>query len=237
MVNAILGQSQRGPDEALYHNVLAAVREYIDKTTGIQTLVQMRGLVNLVRQFKCVPAEDILEESGYKKEYNEALLRMVNGRIRKLEREDLSVEDLTIKKAISLLRSLSEKGVKLYLASGTDQEDVERESEILGYRAYFGNRIYGALGDITKEAKRMVLERILGDIGDKVPGRILTFGDGPVEIRETHKKGGYTVGVASNEIRRHGLSLIKRTRLIEAGADLIIPDFCQMDQLLTLLFE
>ncbi len=59
--------------------------------------------------------------------------------------------------------------------------------------------------------------------------------DGPVEIRETHKKGGYTVGVASNEIRRYGLNFAKRTRLIEAGADLIIPDYCQMDQLLEVL--
>lgn len=58
-----------------------------------------------------------------------------------------------------------------------------------------------------------------------------------MEIRETHKKGGYTIGVASNEIRRHGIVLSKRRRLIEAGADLIIPDFCQRERLLSLLFN
>ena len=83
----------------------------------------------------------------------------------------------------------------------------------------------------------MVLERILADIGDEATERILTFGDGPVEMRETHKKGGYAVGVASDEIRRYGLSITKRQRLIEAGADLVIPDYCQMDWLLPLLFE
>ncbi len=235
MVSAILGSREHDADESLYNHVVTAVRSYIDKTTGIQTLVQMKGLVNLVRQFKCVPEREILDEFGYKEKYNEELLRMVNVRIRKLERGELAVEDFTVKKAVDFVRALHAGGMTLYLASGTDQEDVERESAILGYRSICGDRIYGAVGDVAKEAKRMVLERILSDIGDEAPEQILTFGDGPVEIRETHKKGGYAVGVASNEIRRHGINLSKRTRLIEAGADLIIPDFCQMDRLLPLL--
>jgi phosphoglycolate phosphatase-like HAD superfamily hydrolase len=235
MVAAILGGRIHDADEALYNHVVTSVRTYIDKTTGIQTLVQMKGLVNLVRQFKCVPEKDILDEFGYKEKYNEELIKMVNERIRKLERGELAVEDFTVKKAVDFLKALHARGITLYLASGTDQEDVEREAKIMGYRSLFGDRIYGAVGDVAKEAKRMVLERILLDIGDEAPEQILTFGDGPVEIRETHKKGGYAVGVASNEIRRHGLNLSKRTRLIEAGADLVIPDFCQMDQLLPLL--
>ncbi len=234
MVSAILGGRAHDADEALYSHVVAAVRTYIDKTTGIQTLVQMKGLANLVRQFKCVPEQEILDEFGYKEKYNEELLRMVRERIRKLEKGELAVEDFTVKKAVEFVTALQGRGIILYLASGTDQEDVEREAEIMGYRSLFGDRIYGAVGDVAKEAKRMVLERILSDIGDRAPEQILTFGDGPVEIRETHKKGGYAVGVASNEIRRHGLNLSKRTRLIEAGADLIIPDFCQMDRLLPL---
>jgi len=237
MVQAILGKGERGTDEALSHHVAASVRDYIDKTTGIQTLVQMKGLIHLVRKFKCVPESEILDEFGYKKIYNKQLSEMVNGRIRKLQKGELSIEDFAIKKALELLNALHQKGIKLYLASGTDREDVEREAEILGYRSLFGNRIYGAVGDVRREAKRMVLERILSDIGDEASERILTFGDGPVEIRETQKKGGYTIGVASDEIRRCGLSLIKRRRLIEAGADLIIPDYCQMDRLLPLLFE
>jgi bifunctional ADP-heptose synthase (sugar kinase/adenylyltransferase)/beta-phosphoglucomutase-like phosphatase (HAD superfamily) len=234
MVGAILGERVQDADEALYNHVVTAVRNYIDKTTGIQTLVQMKGLVNLVRQSKCVPEKDILDEFGYKERYNEELLRMVNERIRKLQKGELAVEDFTVKKAVDFLKALHARGITLYLASGTDQEDVDREATIMGYRSFFGDRIYGAVGDVAKEAKRMVLERILSDIGDEAPEQILTFGDGPVEIRETHKKGGYAVGVASNEIRRHGLNLSKRTRLIEAGADLVIPDFCQMDRLLPL---
>ena len=63
-----------------------------------------------------------------------------------------------------------------------------------------------------------------------------TFGDGPVEIRETRKRGGTAVGVASDEVRRYGLNLAKRTRLVLAGADIIIPDFSQEDLLMKILF-
>jgi bifunctional ADP-heptose synthase (sugar kinase/adenylyltransferase)/beta-phosphoglucomutase-like phosphatase (HAD superfamily) len=236
LVGAILGTGERGSDEALYEHVVAAVRDYIDKTTGIQTLVQMKGLVNLVHKFKCVPESEILDEHGYKKTFNGQLSAMVTTRISKLQRGELTVEDFTIKNAVQFLRSLHQRGITLYLASGTDREDLEREAEILGYRSLFGDRMYGAVGDVSKEAKRMVLEKILSDIGDEAPERILTFGDGPVEIRETHKRGGYSVGIASDEVRRYGLSLSKRRRLIEAGADLIVPDFCQMDRLMALLF-
>lgn len=64
---------------------------------------------------------------------------------------------------------------------------------------------------------------------------IVTFGDGPVEIRETHKRGGITVGIASDELRRYGLNHVKRTRLIKAEAGMVVPDFSQSDKLLQLL--
>jgi bifunctional ADP-heptose synthase (sugar kinase/adenylyltransferase)/phosphoglycolate phosphatase-like HAD superfamily hydrolase len=236
MVKTILGENEADMDEALRNHVVAAVRDYIDKTTGIQTLLQMKALVHLVRRFRCVPESRILDEIGYKKIYTGKLSEMVDGRIKKLERRELNVEDFTIKGVVDFLKALDQRGVVLYLASGTDQEDLELEAQILGYRSLFGNRLYGATGDVAKEAKRMVLERILSDVGGEASARLLTFGDGPVEIRETHKKGGYTIGVASDEIRRYGINLHKRTRLIEAGADLVIPDYSQMNLLLPLLF-
>jgi len=81
----------------------------------------------------------------------------------------------------------------------------------------------------------MVLDRILDSIGESAFGTVITFGDGPVEIRETRKRGGITIGLASNELRRYGLNEKKRTRLIKAGADIIVPDFSQSPQLLSLL--
>jgi hypothetical protein len=56
-----------------------------------------------------------------------------------------------------------------------------------------------------------------------------------VEIRETRKRGGLTVGIASNEVQRFGLAPEKRTRVIRAGAHLVVPDSSQLDALLSLL--
>ena len=125
--------------------------------------------------------------------------------------------------------------MQLYLASGTDEQDVIAEAQALGYAHLFQQHIYGAVGDVTKEAKRIVLDRILNDIGAANVGRLVVFGDGPVEIRETRKRGGLAVGIASDELRRYGLQPAKRSRLIRAGAQAIVPDYSQLDQLLRLL--
>jgi rfaE bifunctional protein kinase chain/domain len=235
MMKAILGEHFQDADEALYHKVHTRVIDFVDKTTGIQTLVQMKGLVELVKEFGLVPEARILDEFGYKEIYNKELLAMVKEREAKLLRGELAVEDFTLKNAVSLLEKLHKAGVTLYLASGTDEEDVKNEARILGYDHLFEGGIYGAVGDVTKEAKKIVLDRILNDIGDAKTGQLVAFGDGPVEIRETRKRGGATIGIASNEVKRHSLNESKRSRLIKAGADVIIPDFSQLPKLLQLL--
>ena len=235
MIKAILGKSYKDADDALYHKVSVRVADFIDKTTGIQTLVQMQGLIALVREFGCVPENEILDIFGYKKIYNDELLLMVKEREKKLQQGELALDDFTLKNAVPFLMRLYQAGVKLYLASGTDEVDVKNEAKALGYDYLFEGRIYGAVGDINKEAKKIVLDKILDSIGTTESGQIITFGDGPVEIRETHKRNGITVGLASNEQRRYGLNAHKRTRLIKAGADIIISDFSQMEQLLGLM--
>ncbi len=234
MIRAILGPRYEDADEVLYHKVVDHSRRFIDKTTGIQTLVQMQGLIELVRQFGCVPDDKILDMHGYKAIYNKALLEMVDERVGKLNRGELAPEDFQIKNARLLLERLHAKGVKLYLASGTDEADVIAEAEALGYADLFEERIYGAVGDIKVEAKRVVLERIIRD--NNLSGEeFVTLGDGPVEMRECRRRGGVAVGIASDEVRRFGIDPAKRERLIRAGANLIVPDFSQLDRLLDAL--
>jgi rfaE bifunctional protein kinase chain/domain len=234
MVRAILGRRYQDADEGLYHKVVQAARRFIDRTTGVQTLAQMQHLVELVRQFGCVSADQVLDMHGYKALYDEALLAMVRARVQKLRRGELSPEDFQIKGAAAMLKALAARGVKLYLASGTDQADVQAEAAALGYADLFEGRIFGAVGDVTVEAKKLVIERILREHG--LGGAALaTFGDGPVEMRETRKRGGLAVGVASDELRRFGLNSAKRSRLIRAGADLVVPDFTQARRLLSAL--
>jgi phosphoglycolate phosphatase-like HAD superfamily hydrolase len=235
MIKAILGEKYLQVDESQLRKVKVEVDEYIDKTTGIQTLAQMKGLVDLVRNSGYVREEKILDEFAYKKIYNDELLKMVGEREKKYTNGELTVDDLMLKGALPFLQKLFDSGVKLYLASGTDEEDVKKEAAVLGYDHLFEGRIYGAVGDINIEAKKIVLDHILDIIGESASGKVVTFGDGPVEIRETRKRTGITIGVASNELKRFGLNEKKRTRLIKAGADIIIPDFSQYKNLLSLL--
>ncbi|NQU76664.1 MAG: HAD family hydrolase [Planctomycetes bacterium] len=234
MVRAILGPLYEDADEALYHKVVDTVGIFIDKTTGVQTLVQMQGLIKLVRQFGCVPEDEIMDIHGYKAVYNHELLAMVRKRVEKLRKCELDTSDFLMKNAQLLLERLHAAGVKLYLASGTDQTDVLAEVQAMGYAHLFEDRIFGAVGDVTVEAKKVVLERIIRQHNLK-GSQLVTFGDGPVEIRETKKRSGITVGVASDEVRRFGPNPVKRARLIRAGADIIVGDFTQLRQLLVLL--
>jgi len=235
MIKAILGDRYEDTDESGLIKVKSAVDDLIDKTTGIQTLRQMVYLAGLVRDFGFVQEGDILDAQGYKEIYNEDLIEMVRRREEKLSRKEITIDDLTIKNAIPFLKLLYDKGIKLWLTSGTDIADVKHEAAILGHDYLFEGRIYGGTGNINAEAKKMVLDSILDSIGKEEAASIITFGDGPVEIRETHKRCGLTAGVASNELRRFGLNPAKRSRLIKAGADIIIPDFSQADILLGML--
>jgi rfaE bifunctional protein kinase chain/domain len=235
MMKAILGDRYQTADEGLYQKVRRHVLEYIDQSTGIQTLVQMEALVGMVRKFGLVPAERVLDRFGYKKLYNDALMEVVNERIAKLHRGQLDVSDFTIKGGVEFARTLRQRGVTLYLASGTDHADVVAESTALGFADLFNGGIYGATGDIDSCSKKMVLDRILAENHLRGP-ELAVFGDGPVELRECRKRDGIAIGVASDEIRRHGLNPDKRARLIKAGAHLIVPDFSQSPELLRLLF-
>jgi sugar/nucleoside kinase (ribokinase family)/phosphoglycolate phosphatase-like HAD superfamily hydrolase len=234
MVRAVLGPVFDHADEALYHKVVRRVRSFIDQTTGVQTLVQMQGLIRLVREFGLVPEDQILDMHGYKQLYNDRLMERVRHRVARLRTGELSPEDFLIKNARIFLETLHAAGVTCFLASGTDEADVRAEAEAMGYAHLFNGGICGAVGDVAKEAKRLVLDRILREIADD-PAAVVTFGDGPVEMRETRQRGGYAVGIASDEVRRFDLNPAKRARLIRAGAMVIIPDFSRYQDLLRLL--
>lgn len=236
MVRAILGKQADCVSQDKYQQVVSHVRDYIDQSTGIQTILQMQALTEMVREFGYVPENDILDAKGYKALYNDALMVGINARKQRIESHELDVTDFTIKGAVDLLHALHRRGVKLYLISGTDEADVRTEAELLGYAHLFEGRIFGAVGEIRTESKKVVLERIMQE--NNLRGRqLITFGDGPVEMRETKKQGGIAVGVVSDEVRRYGRNLQKRTRLIQAGADLIIPDYTQLPILLRLILN
>jgi len=138
-----------------------------------------------------------------------------------------------VPQVVPMLEALRARGVPCYLASGTDEVYVLDEAAALGLSSYFAS-IHGALDDYQNYSKKMVIERILND--NHLSGsEFVTFGDGYVEIEDTKAVGGIAVGVASDEATRCGVNEWKRQRLIEAGADLIIPDFREHERLMAYL--
>ena len=234
MTNCILGTQNGKADKALFKRVQSRVWEFIERTTGIQTISQMHGLVDLIHEFGIVPKDQILPAAKYKDIFNEELMALVNLRLAKLAAGELNISDFTLKGAVPFLRALQGAGLRLYLVSGTDEEDVKREADCLGYADVFSGGIYGSIGHVAKDAKKIVLERILNDV-DGAFDQLIVFGDGPVEIREAKRRGAVAIGVASDELRRFGMNLEKRRRLIRAGADALVPDFSQWQRLWGLL--
>jgi phosphoglycolate phosphatase len=209
----------------------AHVEETVMRLTGRQTIYQMIQLAEEVRRRGGRP-RDPLE---YKRQYHDRLMARIRDRLAALESGQAHAEEWTVPGSHSLLQNLLDRGMVLYLASGTDIGFVRREAEILQVSSYFGPRIYGALDEYRKFSKKMIIDQILNE--NQLRGEeLLAFGDGFVEIEEVRKVGGVAVGVASDEARRQGIDMSKRKRLIEAGADIIIGDYRQQEELLRWLF-
>lgn len=207
------------------------IRQFIDRTTGIQTIEQMHHLVQMVRRHGLVNDSQILTPQEYKALYNEELLKMVSRKVKEIKEGRLDTSDVTLKGSVAFLRYLAERKVKLFLASGTDTADVRAEAELLGYADCFEGRIFGSVGDVANDPKRVVIKQIIENEVGGDPSRCIVFGDGPVEMREAKRHGLIAIGLASDEVRRYGDNPKKRKRLILGGADLLLPDFSYADEL------
>jgi phosphoglycolate phosphatase len=219
------------PDHESEGALTQVVTEFVTRLTGKQTIYQMIQLAEEVEKRGGLA----LDPLDYKYEYLRRLWARIEDRVAALKAGCKSPEDLIVPGAFGLLDALRVRDVICYLASGTDQPYVLDEAVALGLRAYFGGHIYGALDDYQNFSKRMVIERILRENHLSGP-ELVAFGDGFVEIEDAKSAGGIAVGVASNEATRQGIDTWKRERLIQAGADLIIPDFREQEALIAHLF-
>jgi sugar/nucleoside kinase (ribokinase family)/beta-phosphoglucomutase-like phosphatase (HAD superfamily) len=228
MAKAILEDSYDLIDSTMLKKITEDVDSLIEKTTGIQTILQMADLIKLIKKYKYVEDKDIKTPAQYKASYKVLLNDGLKRKYELFELKHLNVKDLTIKDAIKTLKYFKDKGVTNYLASGSDKDDVEKEVVTFGYANYFDGGIFGSVGDINHDPKKKVMK----DIISKVEGKnVVVFGDGPVEMREGKKNNFLTIGLVSNEQQRFGINPAKRERLILAGADILIPDFSWIDKL------
>jgi phosphoglycolate phosphatase len=220
-----------GTDESP-EDLVKVVAEFVDRLTGKQTIYQMIQLCEEIRKRGGTPKDAII----YKQRYNDLLNTHIANRIQNLKTGAVEPDEYMLKGTRNLLENLVDRGLVLYLASGTDHAYVRQEADLLDVSRYFDGRIFGAQDNHENFSKAMVIQDIMKTHG--IGGsKLIGFGDGYVEIENVKAVGGTAVGVASDEAKREGIDTWKRDRLIGVGADFIIPEYREQEFLISYLCD
>lgn len=220
MVEMICGSTE--PTDAIREEVA----DYIDYSTGVQTIHQMIWLAEAVRRHGLNP--ETHDEWWYKAEYLRRLQEPVDARIARITGGEATPEDYLIAGTCPFIEALRAAGVAIYVASGSDHSGVMREVDVLGLTDFFAE-IAGAPEAAVDCSKEAVLRKLLADAHLAGP-EVVVIGDGRVEIALGREAGTITLGAATDEIRRCGLNPVKVARLTRAGAHALVGDFlCYLD--------
>jgi phosphoglycolate phosphatase-like HAD superfamily hydrolase len=228
MMVEILDGLKTGESEA---DLRAVVEEFVARLTGKQTMYQM---IELARQVELRGGHP-LEPLQYKRTYLAKLHEKIRHRLEELRNGTASPEKYLVPGVRPMLEALDGMGLKMYLASGTDQEYMRDEARLLDVDRYFTGGVYGALDDYKSFSKKILIQQVIANSGCR-GGDFLGFGDGYVEIENVKEVGGTAVGVATAEPDCLHVDGWKRQRLAGAGADFIIPNFLNHEELLAALF-
>ncbi len=229
MMVEILSECRTGEPEV---ELTGIVREFVGRLTGKQTMYQMIELAENVARRGGTPPDPL----EYKNLYLKLLNQKISHRLDELRSGHVSPEKYMVPGSYAILTALRDRGLKMYLASGTDQIYVREEADLLGVTPYFDCGVFGALDDYRTFSKRILIQGLIAHSafrGDEFLG----FGDGYVEIENVREVNGTAVGVATDEPECQQVDQWKRERLIKSGADFIIPNFLQLDELLETLFS
>ena len=207
------------------------VGDFVDLLTGKQTI------------FQCIRLKEEIEKRGgtaldpyeYKAEYLRRLMGQIKSRHESIRSGKSKPDDFLVPGGRAFLARLRDSGVKLYLASGTDEVDVKAEADLLDVSQYFNGGIHGAKDTESDCTKEVVIRQILKE--NNIKGHeLISFGDGYVEVELVKNIDGYAVAVATDEERKVGVDPWKRERLLSARADAVIPDFSGTDRLMQFIF-
>ena len=205
----------------------AVIDRFVMTLNGHPTIVQMERF-----------AEEITARGGtpdsptvYLQDYLDRLMAVVQQRWDGLASGRATAAAWVVPDAHAILSNLHDRGIPLWLASGTDLEAVLHEGHLLQVLAPFGERLFAPTAEDPTFSKGRVVDDILRERG--IPGHeLIGFGDGVVETQEVKRVGGTFIGVASAEPGQTGINAEKRIRLIAAGADVIVPDYSRHAELI-----
>lgn len=193
------------------------IEQLVLPLTGRETVFQMRAFGEEVVRRGGAPRDAAADTE----EFLRRLRKITDARKAEL-RSGTAGDKYLVPGVRRLLERMQARGVRLYLASGTDEVALREEAALLNVDGYFDGGIFGAAPGTF--AKRDVVDRILAEPGARGE-HLLVFGDGAIEIEEVHRRGGIAVGAATDEPECRRIDEGKRARLIAAGADWIVPNF------------
>jgi phosphoglycolate phosphatase len=227
MMVEILADLKTGESE---EQLRALVEGFVWRLTGKETIYQMIAFAEAVE----ARGGKALDPLAYKKMYLDLLWQKIEKRVEALRNGQADPEQFMVPGSRALLERLRDKGLKMYLASGTDEIYMKEEARLLGVTQYFDGGVYGAQDDYSF-SKAILIQRILST-AEFEGHQFLGFGDGYVEIEEVKNVGGVAVGVASEEPACTRVDEWKRQRLIGVGADYIVPNYLCGEELFSSLF-
>jgi phosphoglycolate phosphatase-like HAD superfamily hydrolase len=208
----------------------ALAHDDIWRLNGKPTIHQMQCLADRVTE----RGGQALTASEYQAEYASRLGHVVQQRIESVTSGRAPAASMQPPGALACLHAFRDRGLMLHVVSGTEVRYVRREVEALGLSELFDERVHGPSGPGDRAyTKRGVMEQILA--ADNLPGSALVaLGDGHVEIEQAKALGGTAVAVATDEAHFGSgrIDPAKRTRLGGVGADIIIPDYSDLPELL-----
>jgi phosphoglycolate phosphatase len=207
------------------------VEEFIFRLTGKPTIYQMMELAENIRKRGGIA----LDPARYKQLFLEELREESERRLTDLRGGELPPDTHMVPGTRAVLEDLRRRGVRLYLVSGTDDALVQEEARLFDIVRYFDGGVYGSPGDDSGFSKLTLVEQVIAK-GEAMGSSILGFGDGHAELEAVKEFGGVAVGLATLEPECDRIDEWKRERLIESGADYIIPNYLCWDELKEHLF-
>ncbi len=208
----------------------AFITDLIYSTSGQQTIYQMIRLTEEITKRGGTP----LAPTTYLEHFWAQLDERIHARIAAIGSGANTRADWLVPGAFEFLQTLAVRNVTCYIASGTLEKFVKSEAALLGIAPFFAG-IHGAHADYKNHSKKVVINNLVQQYSLR-EGELVTFGDGKPEIADTKAVGGIGIGLATDEDKRAGVQPQKRAVLVQAGADVIVPDFAKPIALLNYLF-
>src|ERR1041385_3127290 len=129
MVEILLGLKTGESEEQLR----AVVEDFVWRLTGKQTMYQMVALAEEIEKRGGAP----LDPLEYKRRYLELLHGRIRHRLEELRSGSVSPDKYLVPGARPLLEALKARGLRMFLASGTDQQYMREEADLLDVSRYF----------------------------------------------------------------------------------------------------